>query len=232
MVTTPIKHQLRFKIDPHLLQFIQTLESQSFSFSDRSTKLISSLKQSLTQLEIQHLRDKAIAQGVWDFYPTPQAVTDKMLSLVNFKSGNRILEPSAGSGDLCLALQSKGISHIDCFELHPLLQKVLLLQGFNLIGDDFLAATPQPLYDFVIANPPFSQGGVTRHTMHAFEFLRPGGRLISLAHHYTLKPSHSDKAFFRWLKSHNARFFNCGRAFSHSDRPTAVPLQIISISKL
>lgn len=58
---------------------------------------------------------------------------------------------------------------------------------------------------------------------HAFQFLKLGGKLITLAHHYQLKPSSTDKAFFAWLKSNHA--------FPNSDRPTAVPLQIIFLTK-
>ena len=128
---------------------------------------------------------------------------------------------------------SDGISHsqIDCFEVDYLLQKALNLQGFDLIGSDFLASIPQPTYDRILANPPFSNAGVARHTTHAFKFLKPGGKLITLAHHYNLKPSQSDRAFFAWLKSKKARFLNLGTAFQHSDRPTNIPIQLIAIDK-
>ena len=129
------------------------------------------------------------------------------------------------------AIAQLGVKNIDCFETHPLLQKALKLQGFNLIGDDFLSAQPQPIYDRVIANPPFGSNGVKHHTRHAFRFIKPGGRLITLAHHYNLKPSNSDKQFFAWLKSVKARFLNLGTAFENGDRPTNVPLQLIAIDK-
>jgi hypothetical protein len=86
-------------------------------------------------------------------------------------------------------------------------------------------------------NPPFGLNGVARHTTHAYNFLKPGGILVSLSHHYQLQPSRTDRQFFAWLFSKNARFLNCGRAFSQSDKPngmaplrsTVVPLQIILI---
>ena len=111
------------------------------------------------------------------------------------------------------------------------MQKALNLQGFNSIGGNFLVGIPQPVYDRVIANPPFSSNGVARHTQHAFKFLKPGGKLITLSHHYNLKPSHSDKQFFAWLKSKKAKFLNLGRAFSDSDRSTNVGIQLIAINK-
>ena len=50
-----------------------------------------------------------------------------------------VLEPWAGTGDLASAIAFDGVSNIDCFELHPLLKQALILQGFNLVGGDFLA---------------------------------------------------------------------------------------------
>lgn len=210
----------------------ELLVQQNFNFANDYSTAIAQLKHTLIRLEVAQIKRTAIAQGIWDFYPTPGAVIDKMLALAELKSHHHVLEPSAGTGDLANAIALARVNKIDCFELHPLLQKALNLQGFNVIGADFFASTPQPIYDRIIANPPFSNNGVARHTIHAFQFLKPGGKLISLAHHYQLQPSHSDQQFFAWLKKHNARFLNCGQAFRNSPRSTNVNLQIILIDKL
>ena len=192
----------------------------------------------LPEPTVEQIKKTAIAQQVWNFYPTTKPVIHKLIAVAQIQPHYSVLEPSAGAGDLCIAIAQTGVSQIDCFETHPLLQKALKLQGFNLIGDDFLASTPQPIYDRVIANPPFSNSGVARHTQHAFQFLKPGGKLITLAHHYRLKPSQGDRQFFAWLKQHHAKFLNLGAAFTHSDceasrrhRSTNVPLQLILIDK-
>lgn len=157
------------------------------------------------------------------FFRSDNAIVIKVLK-------TKYLEPSAGSGDLATAI-ARHTTHIDCFEIHPLLQQALTLQGFNSIGSDFLASTPQPIYDRILANPPFSRNGVARHTVHAFKFLQPGGKLVTLAHHYSLKPSNSDRSFFAWLKRHRAKFLNLGTAFDNSDRPTNIPIQLMIIDK-
>lgn len=185
----------------------------------------------LPELTVEQIKQTAIAQKVGDFYPTTKSVVQKMLTLAQLKPHHQVLEPSAGSGNLAKAIAQLDVSKIDCFEINSLLQKALKLQNFNLIGDDFLASIPQPIYARVIANPPFGGNGVARHTQHAFKFLQPGGKLITLAHHYQLKPSQSDRQFFAWLKQHQARFLNLGTAFAQGDRPTNVPLQIIVIDK-
>jgi type I restriction-modification system DNA methylase subunit len=51
---------------------------------------------------------------------------------------------------------------------------------------DFLAVSPDTpnfggnLFDRVVMNPPFSRQADIRHVLHAFRFLRAGGRLVSV----------------------------------------------------
>ena len=181
--------------------------------------------------EVRQIKQTAIEQQVWDFYPTPIDAIAKILEVAQLDPKHLVLEPSAGSGDLASAIADFGVNRVDCFELNPLLQEALKLQGFDILGDNFLASSPRPIYDRILANPPFGSNGVARHTQHAFKWLKPGGRLITLAHHYQLQPSKSDLNFFDWLKSVRASFLNLGRAFIKSDRPTSVPIQLIAIDK-
>lgn len=184
----------------------------------------------LDTLEIQLIHQQIQNNPIWDFYPTPQSVIDKMFEFVPSYSNLRALEPSAGLGAIALALRSKGIG-CDCFELSPLLQSALYKMGFRVLGSNFLAATPTAVYDLIIANPPFSNSGVMKHTFHAMDFLRPGGRLITLAHHYTLSPSDKDRFFFSWLKTFNAQIIDLGRPFADAERKTNIPINLIVIDK-
>ena len=72
-----------------------------------------------------------------DFYPTPDALIDRMLSGVNWRMIQNILEPSAGKGDIAHRIlvqnytdsynaenQFNGIS-IDCIEVDPQLARIL-----------------------------------------------------------------------------------------------------------
>ena len=185
----------------------------------------------LQELTVEQIKHKAIAESVWDFYPTPVTVIQKMIDAAKVQPHHRVLEPSAGSGDLASAIV-KITNQIDCFEINLSLHKALILQGFNLLGSNFLASPPQPIYDRILANPPFSNNGVNLHTQHAFKFLKSGGKLVTLAHHYSLKPSQSDKQFFAWLKSKKARFLNLGAAFQQGNRKTNALIQLIAIDKL
>lgn len=146
--------------------------------SNDTSDLIAQVENALVSIKVEQLHQQAIIQGVWDFFPTPLPVIDKMLSLAQIKPGMKILEPSAGLGHICREVR-KGGTKPDCFEISPLLRQGLLLQGFSIIGDDFLSSTPTPIYDLILANPPFFRNGVARHTLHALDWLRPSGRLIT-----------------------------------------------------
>lgn len=208
----------------------QSVSADLIPSSDTSN-LIAQVETALVSLQVEQLHQQVIASnGVWDFFPTPNPVIDKMLSLAQIKPGMKLLEPSAGLGHICREVRNLGVE-LDCFEVSSLLRQGLLLQRFSIIGDDFLSSTPTPIYDLVLANPPFSRNGVARHTLHALDWLRPGGRLVTVAHHYHLKPSATDRAFFRWLNGFDAYFYDCGRAFQDGDRPCNTSIQLIVVNK-
>ena len=191
---------------------------------------LDSLRQSIDDLEVQLIRQQAQHNPSWDFYPTPQSVIDRMFEFVPFSPNMNVLEPQAGLGHIAIALRNKGVE-CDCFEISPLLQLALTKMGFRVLGADFLSATGTAVYDLVIANPPFSNLGVMRHTLHAMDFLKPGGRLITLAHHYTLTPSRKDEFFFSWLKTFNAQIIDLGRPFATGQRKTNIPINLIVLDK-
>jgi hypothetical protein len=113
-------------------------------YHDDIAQALARLKQTLTSIDVRQLKCAALSQGVWDCFPTTDPIINKMISLAAIKSHHRVLEPSAGAGDLCQAIAQAGAGYLDCFEIHPLLQQALKLQGFNLIGDDFLSCSPLP----------------------------------------------------------------------------------------
>jgi 16S rRNA G1207 methylase RsmC len=102
-----------------------------------------------------------------------------------------VLEPSAGKGALAIAAAQR-TKHVVCVEKNPVFAEYLRDKvGFpSVIEADFLEVHPgadltKPhsivgKFDRVVMNPPFSKGQEVRHVMHALQFLRPGGRLVSV----------------------------------------------------
>ena len=96
-----------------------------------------------------------------------------------------VLEPSAGKG----ALASKAVAlgaKVDCIEIQPGHAHELAISGLynNVRCADFLQIEPpldpSRLYDAIIMNPPFDRGRDCMHVMHAWKFLKPGGKLVAI----------------------------------------------------
>ena len=136
----------------------------------------------------EHAIDRARGEGhTSGFYPTPPTLARVMADAARIQPRDRVLEPSAGMGALVEELQQRGAA-VDAVEFNPA-RRAYLLEAFwqraNILDDsDFLAMTPQPVYDAVVMNPPFAVEGMRQadaaHVAHALGFLRPGGRLVAL----------------------------------------------------
>ena len=194
------------------------------------------------------LRRKAIYQQVPDFYPTPGEIITRMLQLANVQSHHRCLDPEGGAGDICLALRDFGVENIDCFELNAGLVEALTLLEFPPLGRDFLTATPRPIYDRILMNPPFGEDAYIQHVCHAYHWLAPGGELVAvlpLAHPNRIKKR---RQFSEWLDGLGTvgeaspkgnRYPNPPKAFTKGDLPRqrlryrycAVETQLIHICR-
>jgi hypothetical protein len=116
------------------------------------------------------------------FFPTPAAVIAGMLDAADIGNGPvTILEPSAGSGAILDAVHK---AHPDALlyscEVHQSLREVLKLKGYQPQYTDFMEVEAEPIWDFVLMNPPFENGQDMAHVRHAFDMLKPGGRLVAI----------------------------------------------------
>lgn len=115
------------------------------------------------------------------FFPTPPAQAAALAQDLDLRPGMKVADPSAGRGALALAAAAiVGKENVTCYELLPHNAQHLRELGFKVIEGDFLAVKPEPTYDAIIQNPPFSRLDDVRHVVHASRFLLPGGRLASI----------------------------------------------------
>jgi Methyltransferase small domain len=179
------------------------------------------------------LRRKAIYQKVPDFFPTPKGLIDRMLEIADVQPGQRVLDPSAGAGDICLAVRASGVSTIDCFEINWDLVQSLALLEFQLLARDFLTATPRPIYDRVVMNPPFSKDAYIDHVRAAYHWLAPGGELIAvLPNGYRDSRIAKRREFTDWLDELRVDCYNNpADAFTKSDRSCGVQTHLIHIKR-
>jgi hypothetical protein len=172
------------------------------------------------------------------FYPTPAALAYKLIEGLSFGNNGclRILEPSAGKGDIVAVIQKKMDSYyrenatIDCIEVDPLLQSVLKGKGFRVIADDFLTFETLAPYDLIVMNPPFNNGAA--HLLKAIEIQeRHGGLVRCILNAETIKNpfSRERQELLRKLNNLEATISFYQNEFSEAERQTDVEVAIISM---
>lgn len=112
----------------------------------------------------------------------------------------RVLEPSAGAGALADAAAAAG-GRVDCIEVDGALVETLRAKGYPTKHMNFLHVTPEPVYDAVVMNPPFTVGQDIKHIRHAFLFLRSGGVLAAIAGAgLTFRSDKATTGFRAWVR--------------------------------
>ncbi|APQ14653.1 hypothetical protein BJP27_24070 (plasmid) [Pseudomonas oryzihabitans] len=139
-----------------------------------------------------------------DFFPTPKGEASNMARLAQITKGMRVLEPSAGNGNLADAARAAG-AEVDVIEISDSLRKILEAKGYNLVAYDFMEFTPEQPYDAILMNPPFSNRRDAEHIRRAFGMLKPGGHLVAIAGESVFNGSDAKAVAFReWLDLHGA----------------------------
>lgn len=175
---------------------------------------------------------REIQNATYDgYFPTPRTVAARVVELAEIPEGARVLEPSAGKGDLADAVRRAVPSAtVDVVEVIPRLREVLELKGYQLVGDDFLQFNGGP-FPRIVMNPPFEHGKDADHVRHAYDLLEPGGVLVAIV---------SEGLFFRenaapfraWLSEVGGTSEKLPEgAFMASDRSTGVATRIVVIHK-
>jgi phospholipid N-methyltransferase len=129
-------------------------------------------------------------------FPTPAPLAERMIDALGIEKGHRILEPSAGTGNLVWEIARRWSLETDisliAVEMNPTLADRLerTFPDVWVQAVDFLQVAPRdpemigprdtaPV-DRIVMNPPFAGAQDIRHIRHAYEFLKPGGRLVAL----------------------------------------------------
>ena len=113
------------------------------------------------------------------FFPTPDAVIDKMIDLVELEKDHTVLEPNLGSCAIADRIAELSI-HCEGYEVNYTLAEICEAKGFLIERCDFLTVQPVKLYDRIIMNPPFEKLQSISHIKHAMKFLLPGGKLVAI----------------------------------------------------
>ena len=117
-------------------------------------------------------------------FPTPPELAARMVELAEIPAGARVLEPSAGTGNILSAIAARKSReekpcHVEAVEINATLARSLEPLA-NVTCADFLSWNNAEGFDRIIMNPPFVNAADIAHIRHALTMLRPGGRLVAL----------------------------------------------------
>ena len=166
-----------------------------------------------------------------DFYPTPVEVVEKMLNGV-IVSGKRVLEPSAGKGDIVQYLAINGAKEVLACEIDFHLRSILENKPCRIIEDDFLNLTSERVshIDLIVMNPPFSKN--EQHILHAWEIAPSGCHIIALCNDSVLSnPFSQERKKLAETVKFNGNSTKFGSCFDNSERRTGVNVSCINLYK-
>ncbi|WP_046971158.1 PLxRFG domain-containing protein [Dyella japonica] len=171
-----------------------------------------------------------------DFFPTPPALARRIADIADIQPGHRVLEPSAGKGDMADAVRAAAPeSQIDTIEMSHALREILEAKGYDVVGHDFLEhkAADGEGYDRIVMNPPFSNGLDGEHVMHAYDQLKPGGRLVAITGEGIFGRSDKKAVAFRdWLEKVQGTDEKLPEgSFKSSFNPTGVNTRMVVVDK-
>lgn len=134
---------------------------------------------------------------------TTQPVIDKLMSFVNLKDGDYVLEPSAGYGLLADGIKRYNDKvNIHCVELNQTCKNTLKSKGYDVVGSDFFLFKPTIQYDYVIGAPNFRDNIDCMHVMKMYECVKPGGKVVSIMSPEWLTGEKQMQIEFReWIKN-------------------------------
>jgi len=152
-----------------------------------------------TQQKIKELERKFKFDQKGDINFTPSDIALQMIELAEITNNSRVLEPSAGIGNIADQIK-KFTLNVDVCEQMYSYSELLTLKGFNVVGSDFLQYENNNYYDSIIMNPPFSNE--QEHIKHAYDLLKVGGKLIAITSpHWTFANDKSSKEFRQWFEN-------------------------------
>lgn len=146
-----------------------------------------------------------VAVSAPELFPTPPALACRMVELAGVRPGMRVLEPSAGTGNIVREIVKAG-ADVLAVEIEGKLAGALRAQypdhevcALDFADLDDLGGIRR--FDAAVMNPPFSQE--LAHVGRAFDLLREGGVLVSvMSAGVKFRQNHAHAEFRAFVEAH------------------------------
>ena len=116
-------------------------------------------------------------------FPTPDGIAERMAEMAELEVWHKVLEPSAGTGNIWKHLSGKRTAVELSERLADGMREKCTPGDWGVASGDFLEKSAEEIngpFDRIVMNPPFSNSADVRHIKHALTMLRPGGRLVAI----------------------------------------------------
>ena len=172
---------------------------------------------------VRSLEEAVRFSDIPGFFPTPPGLVQAMIEEVEISPGCKVLEPSAGKGDLADAARAAG-GVVSCIERNYNLCEILRAKGHTTVCADFTEQKPAAIYDRVVMNPPFENGQDCEHVRLAYQWLVPGGKLVAImAAGCMFNQARKFQEFREWFDTVGGTWYeNDPDAFKSAFRQTSV----------
>lgn len=137
----------------------------------------------------------------FQFFATPENLSDHLVSLAKVTEDDLILEPSAGQGAIVEAIRRVApTAMVDCYELMPQNQTILMgVEGVVYMGENFLEECDDE-YNRIIANPPFTKHQDIEHLRKMYDLLASEGLVACITSTGWMRNTQKKATAFReWL---------------------------------
>jgi len=193
---------------------IEEAQFEPIGNPEYAKKIVGHLQDMIDQFPTQTRRD--IETDQFQQFSTPPTYGYAVNWIANVRSGDHVLEPSAGNGGIAVFAKNAG-AKVDVNELAPRRVPSLEALGFDRVTTEnaeqignIWANDPTRSYDIVVMNPPFSAsaGRITKktsatgaqHIEQALDLLKPGGRIVAIMGHTFQRGNSRLTPFFKSLE--------------------------------
>lgn len=133
----------------------------------------------------EQLKHGVKAVSANQLFVTQPELAARMVEIADIKPGDKVREPSAGTGNIVRAIASQ-ISldsiYLSLIEINADLASMLAatFPTAHVTRADFMECSTAQTFDKILMNPPFSDGQDIKHIKRALTMLNKGGTLVAI----------------------------------------------------